>query len=480
MFIDLEGTIDPNCINPTEPKVDNTSIECDEIISTNCVVTAKGYPYLGVGYQETLTSVLEKIKEKFKSIFFTILNLGTGIGLLKSFSGGVLSAKSIQAGNNIVLTDANDTITISTTGGVIIDITHANLLASKNASTLSPETYYRITDFRTMYDQPDYTILKAPKTSVAAKQGPVEPIIVFALKNNSISIKAQQEAYPKDTIEYMLEFTTPVNNTVTKGRIIYRKDEWGNETDFDHRNILFKRYNDPYSSNPLIFFDNGNTSSEFKIFTYVATDESSNNKVLGYFSNPDRGVFDLPNIVMSGKASNNYFSNASYNLTLYSSSIKDNTFTGISGNSFISSTLISKNNLGNFFNNSFYSLDFYSNYIDNCSSNIFDSSYFTSNKIVTMNENTIEGDFEGNTGVYFADNLIKGFSSSYFQAIDTCACTSDVTKLLSNCNIVSVNFSTATKIYKIESKEIHLAEGNNYFISYLDQFGARVVNGILA
>ena len=113
MFFDLEdyattyrSTIDPNCVNPNIPKVDNSSLECSQIISTNCVVTAKGIPYLGIGSGETVTSVIEKIKEKFKSLSFSILNLGTGIGLLKSFSGGVLSAKSIKAGNNIQLTEA--------------------------------------------------------------------------------------------------------------------------------------------------------------------------------------------------------------------------------------------------------------------------------------------------------------------------------------------------------------------------------------
>jgi len=260
-------------------------------------------------------------------------------------------------------------------------------------------------------------------------------------------------------------------------------------------------------------------SSEFKIFTYVATDESSNNKVIGYFSNPDRGVFDLPNIVMLGKASNNYFSNASSSLTLLGVNISDNIFTGTSNNSYISAaSSISKNNLGNFVNNSFYVSDFESNSIDNCNNNIFSGSYFTINKIFSMINNNIEGDFEGNRITFLRDNTIslyqfyhnninfidsntmvsstdsfdnntgtsitasvlKSFAFSYFQEIHNCTFNSGVIRLFANCRIQSTNFSTATKIYKIESKEIHLAEGNNYFISYLDQFGARVVNGILA
>jgi hypothetical protein len=336
MFFDLEdyastyrNTVSPGCIDPTEPKVDNSSIECDSIVSTNCVVTAKGYPYLGIGYQETLTSVIEKIKEKFKSISFTILNLGSGIGLLKSFSGGVLSAKSIKAGNNIVITDANDTLTINVigggSGGGVINITHADLLVAKNASTLVPGTYYRITDFRTMYDQPDYDSAGVPKTSVAAKQGPVEPIIVLALKNNTLSTKAYQEAYPKDSIEYILEFTTPVNQTVTKGRIIYRKDEWNNETDFDHRNVLFKRYQHPIRPTLHISYkDTSLPSAEYKFTTNTVQQTTYKNKSIGHFNRFKDSLgsipFDLPNIVLNPQSVNIFrelsFDTHSNNLTL--------------------------------------------------------------------------------------------------------------------------------------------------------------------
>jgi hypothetical protein len=41
-------------------------------------------------------------------------------------------------------------------GAGLIDITHASLLALKNGNAMSAGTYYRITDYRTIYDQPDY------------------------------------------------------------------------------------------------------------------------------------------------------------------------------------------------------------------------------------------------------------------------------------------------------------------------------------
>ena len=351
---DLSGTkkrvIDPNCIDPNIPKVDNSSVECDQIISTNCVVTSKGYPYLGIGSGETITTVIEKIKEKFKSISFTIQNLGTGLGILKGFSGGVLTAKTIAAGTNIQLTEANDTITINAIGGGsggggVINVTHSQLLTFKNTNQLSPGTFYRITDFRTMYDQPDFDSAGVAKTTVSAKLGPVEPLIVVALTTDTLSSKAHQEAYPKDTIEYILEFTTPVNNTVTKGRIIYRKDEWGNETDFDHRNVLFKRYIKPlYNNIPAAYYETSFNSSEFKFITQTNTEISRNNKALGHFSrfldSSSNLVFDLPNIVLgtdgSGIFNDLSFDTYCFNLTILDG--KDSSFSYCS-NSFIQVTV---------------------------------------------------------------------------------------------------------------------------------------------
>lgn len=334
-------TVNPTCVDPNKPVVDNVSLACTELISTDCVVTSKGYPYMAIGKGETVTSVIEKIKEKFKSISFTIQNLGSGIGILKSFSGSVLTAKTIAAGNNIQLTEANDTITINAigggSGGGVIDVTHAQLVTFKNNNQLTPGTFYRITDFRTMYDQPDFDANGVAKTSVAAKLGPIEPIIVLALTDDTLSSKAYQEAYPKDTIEYMLEFTTPVNNTVTKGRIIYRKDEWDNETDFDHRNVVFKRYLHPIRPTLYLSYkDTSLASSEYKFTTNTVQQKTYKNKSIGHFNRfkDSMGIipFDLPNIVLNPQSVNIFrelvFDTHSNNLTLMAglnSSINEST-----------------------------------------------------------------------------------------------------------------------------------------------------------
>ena len=104
-------------------------------------------------------------------------------------------------------------------------------------------SYYLITDFQTCYDQPDFDYNGNPITSGNYKQGPVEPLMVFATSVNTISSEAHQPSYPKDRILYDWSFSaTEVTNSVAFGRITERVDEFNNRTDYDHRNILFKRY----------------------------------------------------------------------------------------------------------------------------------------------------------------------------------------------------------------------------------------------
>ena len=125
-----------------------------------------------------------------------------------------------------------------------IDTVHADLVVAKLAGTLITGQKYRITDFQTIYDQPDFNNDGTPKTNPDVKMGPIEPIIVTAIAPDELGVDAFQEDHPNDTIKYILEFTTPITNTSTKGRIIKRIDDKGNESDFDHRNVLFKRYMD--------------------------------------------------------------------------------------------------------------------------------------------------------------------------------------------------------------------------------------------
>lgn len=137
---------------------------------------------------------------------------------------------------------------LNPTGGVNnltspIPVTYNGLTTLINTSGLTAGDYYLITDFRTCYDQPDFDYNNNPITSGNYKQGPIEPLIVLAISINKISNNAYQPAYPNDKITYDWAWNiTEVTSGATYGRITERIDEFNNRTDYDHRNILFKRY----------------------------------------------------------------------------------------------------------------------------------------------------------------------------------------------------------------------------------------------
>lgn len=145
---------------------------------------------------------------------------------------------------------------ISGTSERITDITYSELETLIVSNELVPAMFYKITDFKTAYDQPDFDYDKNATYSEASyKMGPVEPIIVMALSENVISSQVYQPLYPNDRITYDWTFNeTEVTGGTAWGRITERIDDRGNRTDYDHRNVLFKRYKtyryDPFE--PLV------------------------------------------------------------------------------------------------------------------------------------------------------------------------------------------------------------------------------------
>jgi hypothetical protein len=136
----------------------------------------------------------------------------------------------------------------------VVSVTYDELLNLVNSSSLSVGSYYIITDFQTCYDQPDYDNAKNPIITGNYRVADVDPIIVFATSNSTLSDNAYQPSYPKDKITYDITWnTTEVTSSPAKGRITERIDNFNNRTDYDNRTILFKRY-DGYSydeNNPL-------------------------------------------------------------------------------------------------------------------------------------------------------------------------------------------------------------------------------------
>jgi hypothetical protein len=168
----------------------------------------------------------------------TYLNLPADIYI----TGGTYSAGTLTLSRTVL---SNIVVTGFTNNAIVT--TYSQLVSGILLSELMPGTFYLISDYQTCYDQPDFDYSGSPiiNTGITGnyKQGPVEPILVLATSNNTISSDAYQPEYPNDKITYDWSFSaTEVTNSAAFGRITERVDEFNNRTDYDHRNILFKRY----------------------------------------------------------------------------------------------------------------------------------------------------------------------------------------------------------------------------------------------
>jgi len=164
-------------------------------------------------------------------------------------------------------------------------VTYSELTNLITNNLLIEGGFYLLTDFVTIYDQPDYDVNGNPKPIVVTKTAPnIEKIWVLALSSNQIADRAYSATFPKDQIKYDWTYnTTEINLSPAKGRISERIDDKGNRTDYDHREILFKRYDDGTGLFNQ-WKDNGNASQEFLTFS-----SGSSNNYIGDFK--QYGVF---------------------------------------------------------------------------------------------------------------------------------------------------------------------------------------------
>ena len=164
---------------------------------------------------------------------------------------------SVILGSNITATDSDtvytDNIQVSpgsTINGVpiediisgTVDVLYSELLNLIITSSLVPDQVYKITDFQTIYDQPDYDSTGLPKTPVTLN-GTVQPLYVRAYDNATLYDKVVY--YKSNVIDATYNYgwsITEINGSPMKGRITYLKDTLGNESPFDHTEILLKRY----------------------------------------------------------------------------------------------------------------------------------------------------------------------------------------------------------------------------------------------
>jgi hypothetical protein len=145
----------------------------------------------------------------------------------------------------------NDLIDTLSTFENIVDITYTELISNIGASTLEAGRFYLLTDFRTIYDVPDFyysdnnSLYAKPKAeNTITNTCSVEPLIIYATSNNTISNNVLSPSYPNDMITYDYTFAlTETMGVAAKGRITSRLDVVNNNrTDYDFRNIVFKRY----------------------------------------------------------------------------------------------------------------------------------------------------------------------------------------------------------------------------------------------
>ena len=309
-----------------------------------------------------------------------------------------------KAGKILLGTDANGNLTTKSSdgsvapvgsGGGLIDITYSELTTKINDKSLTPGQYYLLTDFQTIYDQPDFNSNKKPKSpgEISTKTSDIEALILLAVSTDNISISVISPSYPGDTIKYDYTFNqTEIKGASAKGRITERIDDANNRTDYDHRTVLFKRYRSSsimgiYDS----YFDNGTDYQELLTFG-----ESSANNYIGnsVFLTQDNHGFLLPNNVFGYEFASNIIGDFSHNNTI-----------GLNINLVPSAYF---NKMGNYFQNNLIGIGFSSNQFQNFTQNNIILRFMQDNQFGNfVYSNTIGDYFQGNQiGNYFRSNVI--------------------------------------------------------------------------
>jgi hypothetical protein len=359
-----------------------------------------------------------------------------------TFTGGTVSGETLfPEGLSATTISATTYLNLPNTGGGVTEVTYLELVGNITGGTLSVGGYYLITDFQTCYDQPDFDYDGNPITTGNYKQGPIEPILVLATSTNTISNIAYQPAYPNDKITYDWTWNVTENTGgIALGRITERIDEFNNRTDYDHRNILFKRYKLFTHREELRL--NG-TIELLSDGTVTGTDTSFTNLSVGDvvytpFTNPS--YFEIVSITddLTMSVSGDTINTAGPGAVIYKTIEETN------GNGYFSykRTNVKTNDyleyttFGDALSNSYAKNNYIGNHANNyqnegngflLSNNVFLEGQYESNKFGdycynntwgTDNENNIWGDFCYNNvstndidrctfGNYFRDNLIN-------------------------------------------------------------------------
>jgi hypothetical protein len=290
-------------------------------------------------------------------------------------------------------------------------VTYAQLVTLIGSSGLVQGDSYLITDFQTIYDQPDFDINGNAQTIVPTLSGAIEPIIVEAVSTSEISNQAFSTVYENDLILYNWAFqgteinATPAKGIITRRTTDYYNDGRRNSTPYDSRAVLFIRYETVSGSGIYDSYKNtGFASTNVPTFGNNCT-----SNYIGNFWNTDINAyimgypFVLPNTVWGANSSFNKVGDQAFNVTLGDFNCDNNNI----GNYFYNNTIgayFRNNNIQNYFNNNVADENFYNNNIGN---------YFTQNTSIGsyFRLNTIGNYFYYNVSIgdYFQGNQIGNY-----------------------------------------------------------------------
>lgn len=195
--------------------------------------------------------------------------------------------------------------------------TYAQLKAEYDGNLLKSGRKYLITDFTTIYDQPDFHANGTPKDTVVTKTASVEHLVFTANSDSTFDNYVSSIEYPTDILNFDWTFTaTEVMGAPAKGRISFREDvESANSAFYDFRKVLYLRYeSSPGSGVFNSIKDNGGASQEF--LTFNAPSVGTKIGIFGALGVQITGIpFYLNNVVFENSAINASVDGVVFNVT---------------------------------------------------------------------------------------------------------------------------------------------------------------------
>ena len=391
---------------------------------------------------------------------------------------------------------------------VAFQATYAELQTLVSNQELKTGSYYLLTDFETIYDRPDYQaggrLPYIPKSTIlTVNSGVIEPLLLLAISEDEFAAEVHSQTYPDDYLEYDFGYnTTPINSSPAKGKIIRRRDDNYNETNYDHRTITFKRYDRSGDNNYIWFFDSGSDNS---VLLPTFGSDCKNNYFERTLPSLFNYNFDLENNVFGGNCEFNKFGSVIVNNTVgdffiyntvgnifFENTVGNNFQNNTVSNFFFNNTIgnnFQYNTLGNGFQNNTVDIFFRNNKVGNSFGGNTIGEYFQQNKIGNFfnnnnisngfAENSIGDNFQSNTsiGTNFLSNSIGNFfqvntvgNDFTFNKIGDSFDTNTVGDFFKRNQIdyspTSTDFSSATHVYGDYTCKIFKSNDTNFYLEY--------------